>query len=126
MANEQRAIVGDSAAVGPVPLLHLWIWNILNVLACIVKLLQTIGITDKERAFAVIEDAAWTIKFAVSLTFFSPLLNIFTSLIEMLDPLTFVGDGIFDRENMIIFGDGHATNVVEPACSADAIAAPLI
>ena len=96
------------------------------MLTCIVKLLQTIGITDKERAFTVIEDAAWTIEFAICRTFFPPLLNEFPSLIEVLDSLTFVGDGIFDRENMIIFGDGHATNVVEPACSADAIAAPLI
>ena len=44
----------------------------------------------------------------------------------MLDPLTFVGDGIFDGEDTIIFGDGHATDVVELACSSDAIAAPLV
>ena len=126
MANEQRAVVGDSPAVSPVPLLHLWIRNILNVLACIIKLLQTIGITDKERAFTIIEDAAWTRKLAVARTFFPPLLNEFSRLIEVLDSLTFVGDGIFDREDMIIFGDGHATNIVELACATDAIAAPLI
>ena len=96
------------------------------MLARIVELLQTIRITDKERAFTVIEDAAWACKLAICRTFLAPLLNEFSSVIEVLDPLTFVGDGIFDGEDMVIFGYGHATNVVELACSSDAIAAPLI
>ena len=44
----------------------------------------------------------------------------------MLDAFAFVGDGIFDGEDMVIFGDGHAADIVELAFSPDAIAAPLI
>ena len=126
MANEQGAIFRNGSAMCPVPLGHLWIRDVLNVFSSVVELLKAVGITDKERAFPVIEDSAWACELTICRAFLAPLLEEAAVILKVLNALALVWDGIFDRVDVIVLGHRHPTDVVKLSLSPDAIAPPLL